>query len=84
MSRLTIDVTDQQHQALKALAALEGKSIKQYTLERLFPSTSPEEGALQELKALLAERIAQAQRGGLVEGSITDIADDELRHTSSA
>ena len=38
MSRLTIDVTDQQHQALKALAALDGKTIKQYLLERLLPS----------------------------------------------
>lgn len=37
MSRLTIDMTPQQHQALKAMAALEGKTIKQYTLERLFP-----------------------------------------------
>ncbi|CAN7644661.1 hypothetical protein LJR104_004925 [Neorhizobium sp. LjRoot104] len=37
MSRLTIDMTDQQHQSLKALAALQGKSIKQYALERLFP-----------------------------------------------
>ena len=82
MSRLTIDVTDQQHQALKALAALEGKSIKQYALERLFPSASAEEQALQELKALLAERIAQAQRGELVEGSITDVANDALRPAS--
>ncbi len=38
MSRLTIDITDHQYQSLKALAALEGKSIKQYTLERLFPA----------------------------------------------
>lgn len=37
MSRLTIDMTEQQHQSLKALAALEGKTIKQYTIERLFP-----------------------------------------------
>ena len=81
MSRLTIDVTDQQHQALKALAALEGKSIKQYALERLFPPTSPEEQALQELKTLLAERLAQAQ---LVKGSITDIADEEMRDISRA
>ena len=29
MSRLTIDVTEQQHQALKAMAALQGKTIKQ-------------------------------------------------------
>lgn len=27
-SRLTIDITDQQHQSLKALAALQGKTIK--------------------------------------------------------
>lgn len=33
MSRLAIDVTDQQHQALKAMAALEGKTIKQYVLD---------------------------------------------------
>ena len=37
MSRLTIDISDQQHQNLKALAALQGKTIRQYTLERLFP-----------------------------------------------
>ncbi|WP_247648063.1 hypothetical protein [Pannonibacter phragmitetus] len=37
MSRLTIDLTDKQHQSLKALAALQGKTIKQYALERLFP-----------------------------------------------
>jgi len=35
MSRLTIDMTDQQHQSLKAMAALQGKTIKQYALERL-------------------------------------------------
>ncbi|CAE6848672.1 hypothetical protein FHT07_000041 [Xanthomonas arboricola] len=29
MSRLTIDLNDQQHQSLKALAALQGKTIKQ-------------------------------------------------------
>ena len=37
MSRLTIDITVQQHQALKAMAALEGKSIKNFAIERLFP-----------------------------------------------
>ena len=34
MRCLTIDVTEQQHQTLKARAALEGKTIKKYTLER--------------------------------------------------
>ncbi len=37
MSRLTIDITEQQHKALKAMAALEGKTIRQYALEKLFP-----------------------------------------------
>jgi len=37
MSRLAIDMTAQQHQSLKAFAALQEKTIKQYALERLFP-----------------------------------------------
>lgn len=84
MSRLTIDVTEYQHQSLKAMAALEGKSIKQYTLERLFPAANQEEQAQQALKALLAERIAEAQRGELVKDSITDVANDLLRSESAA
>ena len=78
MSRLTIDVTEQQHQALKARAALEGKTIKQYTLERLFPPETTEEQAMNELKALLADRVAEAERGELVEGRIRDIAEQIL------
>jgi uncharacterized protein (DUF1778 family) len=46
MSRLTIEVTEQQHQSLKAMAALQGKTIREYALERLFPSASDEETGL--------------------------------------
>ena len=35
---------------------------------------------IEELRTLLAERVAQAQCGELVEGSITDVAADALRH----
>jgi len=84
MSRLTIDVTEQQHQTLKAMAALEGKTIKQYALERLLPANQSEEQALQALKNLLAERIAEAERGELVEGSISDIASKLLREQRRA
>jgi uncharacterized protein (DUF1778 family) len=82
MSRLTIDVTDQQHQALKAMAALEGKSIRQYALERLFPPDV--EQAVDELRSLLAARLAEARRGELVEQSITAVAEDELQRGASA
>jgi Antitoxin ParD len=37
MSRSNTDVTEPHHD-IKALVALEGKSIKQYTLERLLPA----------------------------------------------
>ena len=84
MSRLTIDVTDQQHQALKAKAALEGKTIKEYAIERLFPSAADEEQAMQELKALLQTRLSEAQRGGVVAKSATEIAEDVFRETGVA
>jgi uncharacterized protein (DUF1778 family) len=73
MSRLTIDITEQQHQALKASAALQGKTIKDYALERLFPAPGTEEQALEDLKALLQQRVAEAQRGDLSSKSITQI-----------
>lgn len=76
MSRLTIDVTDQQHQSLKAMAALEGKTIKQYALERLFPNS--EESAMQDLRALLKQRLAQCGEG-TVDKAFSEIAEDEIR-----
>lgn len=78
MSRLTIDMTDHQHQSLKALAALQGKTIKQYAIERLFPGQTGEDQAWQELKALLGQRIAEGLAGGASAASIEAIVDEEL------
>ena len=78
MSRLTIDITDNQHQSLKALAALQGKTIKQYAIERLFPGQSGEDQAWQELKALLGQRIAEGLAGDVSATSIEAIVDEEL------
>ena len=47
MSRLTIEITEQQHQSIKALAAMLGKSIKEYAMQRLLPLTPDEEKAMQ-------------------------------------
>jgi uncharacterized protein (DUF1778 family) len=80
MSRLTIDITEQQHQALKAMAALEGKTIKQFTLERLFDAQQTD---LNEIRTLLAERVAQAQRGEVIKGSISEIAEQAIRAESA-
>jgi len=84
MSRLTIDMTDQQHQSLKALAALQGKTIKQYALERLLPADSAGDQALRELKQLLSDRIAEGLAGKVSNKSIGDIVDEELGGNSPA
>lgn len=84
MSRLTIDVTEQQHQTLKARAALEGKSIKQYAIERLFPPASDEQQAMQDLKALLLTRLAEAERGEVDERSADAIAEDVFSPSGKA
>ena len=78
MSRLTIDMTNQEHQSLKALAALQGKTIKQYVLERLFPSDGDADQAWQELKAMLDERINAGLVGRVSTKSLRDILDEEL------
>jgi hypothetical protein len=78
MSRLTIDITDQQHQSLKALAALQGKTIKQYTLERLFPAQAGGDQPWQELKALLGQRIEEGLAGDVSPRSVDAIVDEEL------
>lgn len=84
MSRLTIDVTDQQHQNLKAMAALQGKTIKEYAIERLFPDASDEALALQELRALLEQRMAELGSGGVSAQSLVEIADDAMRSGRAA
>ncbi|MGE8106454.1 antitoxin [Allorhizobium sp. NPDC080224] len=78
MSRLTIDITDKQHQSLKALAALQGKTIKQYALERLFPGDVEGERAWQELKALMSTRISEGLAGKLSTKTVGEILDEEI------
>ncbi len=78
MSRLTIDITDQQHKNLKALAALQGKTIKQYTLERLFPGDAEGDQAWLELSAMLRKRIDAGLAGEVSAKSVHEILDEEL------
>lgn len=78
MSRLTIDMTDQQHQSLKALAALQGKTIKQYALERLLPDNLDTDLAWQELNNLLRARIQDGLDGKVSSKSVSAILDEEL------
>ncbi|HQS97591.1 MAG: antitoxin [Novosphingobium sp. 17-62-19] len=79
MSRLTIDMSDQQHQRLKASAALQGKTIRQYALERLFPASIDDDQAWRDLKSLLEQRIGDGLGGAVSGRSVSTILEDELR-----
>ena len=66
MSRLVIDVSGEQHQQIKALAALQGKTIKDLILGKLFTDLGidDEQDAWGELETLLASRIEEAEQMG--------------------
>ena len=75
MTRLSIDGTPEQHQRLKAIAALYGQTLKDYILERTLPrlpqiESLSEEEALQRLETFLRPRVAEAERGEVVESSV--------------
>ena len=65
MSRISIDVTDDEHKKVKAMAALRGTSIKDYVLERTLQRGEAEDGALRELEKLLNDRIRAARAGAV-------------------
>lgn len=80
MSRLTVELTDEQHHQVKAMAALQGKSIKQYVLDKLFPAdvSSDEQKAWDELRDLLEEGIVAAEREGTSKRTIREITEGVL------
>ncbi|NEP62292.1 MAG: antitoxin [Symploca sp. SIO2G7] len=81
MSRLTVELTGEQHQQIKAMAAMQGKSIKEYVLERLFPVevNQDEQQAWDALKSLLSERVAAAKRGEISNKTFEQITEETLQ-----
>ncbi len=73
--RLSIEISPEQHQRLKASAALQGQSIKDYVLDRTLPG-SDEQTALQELEGFLKPRIQAVNRGDFSSKSVDDIFDE--------
>jgi len=77
MNRISIDVTPEQHQRLKAIAALQGKSIKQLILESTLGDGADE--ALAELEAFLDKRSTEARTAGQHPRTVDDIFDEARR-----
>ena len=77
MSRLSIDVSPEQHYKIKALAALQGQSIKEFVLERVIPEEEGEELTVAvELENVLRSRIESAKWSST---SIQQINEDLLK-----
>ena len=78
MPRLSIDITPEEHQKLKAIAAIRGQSIKDYVLNCTLNETPALEGmtedeAFSALSDFLKPRIEQARQGELSSKSLDDI-----------
>jgi hypothetical protein len=78
VSRISIDVTDAEHQKLKALAALQGLSIKEFVLSRTIgdEALGP---VLAELERLLDGRMERARTEGFSTRSVEDVFDAACR-----
>ena len=74
--RLSIEISPEQHQQIKMMAALQGKSIKELVLGRIFDVK--EDPAWEELMSLLHDRIAEAKNGELSDKTPHQIAQKVL------
>lgn len=84
MPRLSIDISPEDHQKLKAIAALKGQSIKDYVLGRALGDTPAlagmsEDRAFMALANFLEPRIEQARRGELAGKSVDEIRREERK-----
>jgi len=81
MMRLSIEVTPEQHQRLKAIAALSGQSIKDYVLNRVLPDTETDDAddALRQLEAFLKPRLVEAENGVFSDKSVDKIYEEVLQ-----
>ena len=78
MNRISIEVTPHQHRRLKAVAALSGKSIEDYMLEKTLPIEDDEKLAIQELLEHLKPSIEQARRKELIDDSLNNIFQEAI------
>ena len=83
MSRISIDVTEGEHKKLKALAALRGKAIREYVLERTLGTREVDDAALRELERLLDNRLRAARAGAVSRRTASEIFAEAVRKKGS-
>lgn len=78
MSRLTIEISKEEHRKIKTLAALQGQTIKDFVKSRIFEEDFPEDTDWQEFKAIILNRIRDAENSKITQKTIKDIVKEEL------
>lgn len=74
MSRLSIEISAEEHQKIKALAAMQGLSIKDFILKKTIETrTEKEDEAWAEFEKLLESRIREAEDGEVLHLSFDEI-----------
>lgn len=82
MSRIVLDVSGEEHQKIKTLAALQGKTIKNYVLGKVFSDASDEEEAMKILESLLLDRIANVDAKGYTGKTFSQIAAEAVQSST--
>lgn len=78
MSRLIIDVSGEQHRKIKTLAALQGKTIKSYVLDKIFPDDVASE-SWEELSEHLMPRIQDAENNPLAKKTFEQLTEEIIQ-----
>ena len=76
MSRLIINVSGEQLQKIKTLAALQGKTMRDYVLDRLFPKGEAQ--SWEELNALLVARTEEAENNPPADKTFEQLTEEIL------
>ena len=82
MRRLSIEISPEQHQQIKTMAALQGMSIKDLVLKRLFSNSDEEDRDWDEFMSFLKGRIDHAVTSPASTKTLDDIAQDIIRRKS--
>jgi hypothetical protein len=72
MSRIAIDITEDQHKKLKAMAALRGQTIKNYILEQTLGARETDD-VLLKLEKLIERRAQAAKAAALSRKTASDV-----------
>jgi hypothetical protein len=85
VSGILIEIPPEEHQRLKALAALEGQSLEDYVLKRTLAAAggSDEEQGVLALEAILNERIRRAEAGEVSDQTVSQVFEEVYREKGS-